>query len=389
MAKKFDDVNGVFSFEKSFSDWLEDLFTSRASSDYPSRLRRFFNEFYDGKGVTFNGRPLHQSLHQIIAMQNGLDVINRWIDDCLSQASDIKDAKISSNTRSALNRFRIFLNQIAPSATMPTQNASTPSSKEEEESPTLQQKSDTHLKQLATSLDNKSKGHEIKFSQKELKDIFIIQFRTEDRRLKIAKGEKGVAYPIKAMGPFINRECKDRYKMTKFFSSHADNIKILIRGGVATEEILDPKDYCLFKDIRSLTLHEPDQDGLRLVSVTLKDGSVKDVYSQNGSQRVRMKVRTSSDINRDHDKAIANVLKDMNPMCFPCLDIATKACVKTLGNKKPTEIKTNIYGILNSDGRDPMAYAQDLFDELNVLFDTYLSFTLMEGKANRKKSASV
>ncbi|MDE6685661.1 MAG: hypothetical protein K2J94_10930, partial [Duncaniella sp.] len=212
----------------------------------------------------------------------------------------------------------------------------------------------------------------IVFSKKEMRDIFLSQFRTEDRRLT---AEKGLIYPIKAIGSFINREIGDKKTMTKFFNEQIKHIKILLRTGV-----------CVFDDIKEITLGKPDQDGLRTVCVSIEGHKEKEeVYTMYEGKLIPLLVRSSSDINRDHDNAISNVLKNLKPNEYPCLSIVSDAC-RNASTKNSTAIQESLEHLLT--GKDIKEFANDLYKELGELFNQ-LSFTLMEGKANRKKSASI
>ena len=65
MARPLDDNNGVFSYEKSFKQWLDDIFTSHASSDYPSRLRKFFTRYYKDNSTSYNGISIYSCLDKL------------------------------------------------------------------------------------------------------------------------------------------------------------------------------------------------------------------------------------------------------------------------------------------------------------------------------------
>lgn len=352
MAKSLDDVHGIFSYEKSFKEWLEDIFSSRASSDYPSRLRKFFTQYYKDKNMFYQGMSIYRCLNHL-----PLDLIQRWIDICLIQADNISDAKEKSNIKSAINKFRIFLEQNDYISLSIDDNIKKTSEKEDED--------------LRKAYEHLKSDFQLTFSKNELCKIFLTQFKSEDRRLT---AKTGLIYPIKAMGPFIHREIGDKSLMTKFFEKQIDKIKIYI----------NPSNYCLFRDIRSLTLDTPDSQNLRMVQVVFKDKK-EYVYTQDGDRFVPMRVKTSSDINRDHDKSISKILENLDPMRYPCLNVVSEVCRNTR-SKKSTAIQTSLEKVLI--GKDSKAFAADLFEEIKMLFQQ-LSFTLMEGSANRKKSASV
>lgn len=354
MAIPLDDVNGIFSYEKSFKKWLDDIFPSRASSDYPSRLRKFFTQYYKDDNMIYKGKPVYCSLNQL-----SLDLIQRWIDICLIQAANISDPKERSNIKSAINKFRIFLEQNYSTgySTAKNKNLKMPSEIEVEDL----RKVDEHMKC----------DLQLTFSKKELCKIFITQFKSEDRRLT---AKKGFIYPIKAMCTFIHQEIGDNSLLTKFFEKQIDKIKILV----------GPSKSCLFRDIKYLTLDAPNPQNLRMVYVFV-NGKKEYVYTQDGAIYVPMRVKTSSDINRDHDKAISKILENLDPKLYPCLNVVSEACRNTK-SKESTAIQTSLKKILR--GKDSKVFALELFKEIEILFQQ-LSFTLMEGRANRKKSASV
>lgn len=353
MAKGYDDINGVFSYEKSFKEWLEEVFESRASSDYPSRLRKFFTQYYNDGNMSFQGQSLYQCLNKL-----PLGLIQRWLDHCLIQAENISDSKERSNIKSAINKFRIFIGCRLLGSLASSNSSSIKLSNDD-------------ISNIEGYLKN---YQQICFSKDELYKIFLTQFKSEDRRLTT---KTGIIYPIKAIGPFINRETGDRFKMTRFFNDQSSNIKIL----------LGPLGECRLSEIDSLILESPDTNNFRQVSVS-KGGKTENVYTQDGNRLVRFKVKTSSDINRDHDKAIANILNGLDTNAYPCFTIVSEACRNTK-SKKPTEIQKSLRGLLNNKAINSVDFANRLFDEIKKLFRENLSFTLMEGRANRQKSASI
>lgn len=353
MARPLDDKDGVFSYEKSFKEWLEEIFTSHASSDYPSRLRKFFTRYYKDNNAFYNGFSIYSCLDRL-----PLDIIERWIDICLIQTTNISDNADRSNIRSALNKFKVFIQEHRND---PQVCASTKSSN------TFTYNNDIELKQLDANFIKDS----IPLSKKDMRDAFLSQFKSEDRRLT---AKKGIIYPIKAIGPFINQETGDRNKMTKFFNKHIDQIKIL----------LDNSRSCLFKEIDSLTLEAPDSDSLRAVYVSI-NGQKEYVYTQYGTEIIPLKVNSSSDINRDHDKAISKILESLDIEQYPYFKIVSDACRNT-SSKSSTAIQESLKKSLI--GTDSKSFAENLYKEIERLF-LQLSFTLMEGRANRKKSASI
>lgn len=106
MNKPLDDYNGIFSYEKSFKEWLDNRFTSRASSDYPSRMRHFFINYYLDRETSIQGKHIYNQLHQL-----PMDTIEHWIDLCIQQAENISDNKKRKNIISAFKKFREFLQQ--------------------------------------------------------------------------------------------------------------------------------------------------------------------------------------------------------------------------------------------------------------------------------------
>ncbi|MCM1153653.1 MAG: hypothetical protein NC328_08385 [Muribaculum sp.] len=377
MAQRLDDNNGIFSYERSFKDWLEDIFSSGASSDYPSRLRKFFSSYYEDGNILFKGKPIYKNLDKL-----SLEQIRIWLDNCLLQAGNLADSKEGFNIRSAINKFSVFLED-----------------KDFGCDDTREWSVD-----LASFLNKNGKradNRKLTLDNGELRKKFLAQFRSEDRRLKASSG---MIYPIKAIGPFINTETKDKARMTRFFKDHIDNIKILLGN--------DSTDICRFKDITSLSLDAPDNNNLRKVTVLLKDGKDREVYTKDGKNIVAMRVAASSEINRDHDKAIANILENLNPVDYPrlytvsevCRDILSKKtleaqkeeCGDTASKKakdvkiKPSEIKSLLGKRIQQGGTKTKSFAEELFKEIDKLYkENEISFTLMEGRANRKKSASV
>ncbi|MDE6553567.1 MAG: hypothetical protein K2K98_11530 [Muribaculaceae bacterium] len=354
MAKRLDDFNGIFSFEKSFKEWLEDIFTSTASSDYPARLRKFFTQYYQDDNMLFNGMSIYRCLNLLPIGQ-----IQLWFDICLIQAENISDKKERLNIKSAINKYRVYIEQLNTNRTSTTYKSS------------CIKKSEKEVEEIRKLNEHIRSDRQLTFSKNELGKIFLSQFRTEDRRLT---AKKGIIYPIKAIGPFINREIGDRNLMTRFFNEHIDRIKIL----------LGPSKSCLFKDIKRLTLESPDSDNLRMVSVSVK-GNKELVYTQDENRIIPLRVKSSSDINRDHDKAISNILENLDLKVFPSFHTVSEACRKTK-SKTPTSIQKSLRKILA--GKDSKVFALELYKEIEILFQQ-LSFTLMEGCANRKKSSSV
>lgn len=354
MALPLDDNNGVFSYEKSFKQWLDEIFTSHASSDYPSRLRKFFTRFYKDNNAFYNGIPIYSCLDKL-----PIDFIERWIDTCLIQTVNISDCADRSNIRSALNKFKVFMQERRNSNNVCITT---------EQSNIYSTSSDKEVRQLDVNLRAEDS---ISLSKKEMRDVFMSQFKSEDRRLT---AKKGIIYPIKAIVPFINRETGDRGKMTKFFNKHIDKIKILLSSSRT----------CLFKEIERLTLETPDSNNLRTVSVLI-NGQKEYVYTKHGSDIIPMRVNSSSDINRDHDKAISKILESLDPNQFPCFSIVSEAC-RNVSSKTSTDIQNSLNRSLI--GKDSKSFAENLYKEIERLF-LLLSITLMEGQANRMKSASI
>ncbi|MDE6535362.1 MAG: hypothetical protein K2K82_05055 [Muribaculaceae bacterium] len=106
MAQRFDDFNGVFLYEKSFKQWLDGEFKSGASSDYPSRLRRFFTRYYLNKTWLHQGMPIYRCLNQL-----PIEFINQWIDFCLEQADSISKQGDRNDITAAIKKFQVFLQQ--------------------------------------------------------------------------------------------------------------------------------------------------------------------------------------------------------------------------------------------------------------------------------------
>lgn len=104
MAKPYDDENGVFSYEKSYKEWLKDVFNSKAYNDYPSRLRKFFTKYYKDENWLIQGNSIYCCLHQL-----PLKSIQEWLDFCLDQTENISNPKDKSNIKCAIKKFSEFL----------------------------------------------------------------------------------------------------------------------------------------------------------------------------------------------------------------------------------------------------------------------------------------
>lgn len=376
------------SLEESFKEWLETIFTSRASSDYLSRTRRFFREEYPKLNLQaiYNGKHIYSLFGALMAQgKNGRKLVFAFIDLCISHTIEerdkTQDKKKYSNYISALNAFQRFLIYLA--------SAIDNKDGINEDLPDI-------IIDLAKNInDFKEKGLTGAICDKERKDIlqlpqlrhatftnrvmrnkFKSQFNTE-RRVSM---DSGLLYPIDIIVVIINQYSTSG-SVSSFWDKVIDEIKLIVSPDGKPE---------VFKNVVSLSIKDGQlyaklkgcKKDVKVYTETVPEAK-SDTAQDTEKMYKPFRISDTSQINRDHDEPIANVLAKLNPDEYPCLKKVTDAYRNSI-SKKTKDVIAELLRIL---GRIMIReFADALFDELFHLFNGYFSFTLMEEHENKKKS---
>lgn len=416
MAQRFNDLSDNFSLELSFKKWLETMLKSRAASDYPSRLRRFFREEYPllQHSPVYDGKEIYSLFGALMGQgADGRELVFVFLDLCiehvckrLETATTKEERARFNNYHSALFAFQKFLlDLVAVLDILASQKGKkgAVSAKEQAGSGDAVDEGSDSIPQVlidlalnigafkvpglnadvcrnaCNSIRSRWSGRQLTVPYQVMRKKFRSQFNTERR----VSAKEGLLYPIGIIVTIIN-EHGTKGSVTSFWDTVIKQMKVIVSASGET---------VLFGNVSSLSIvYDGSGDGKGQLVAILKGkgkttGERKNVYTEvyTGTDEKRyelFRISSTSQINRDHDEPVADVLAGLSAEDYPCLAKITEA-YRNGKSKKSQDVQSRLAALLG--GEITAGYANGLFSELKLLFGL-LHFTLMEEHENKKKS---
>lgn len=417
MAKHFNDLSDNFSLERSFKEWLETMLQSRATSDYPSRLRRFFREEYPKLKLppVHNGKEIHSLFGALMGQgTNGHELVFVFLDLCIDHANKKLEVAMTKGERakfnnylSALFAFQKFLLDLVGvldiiASQKSSQNAASADESADSENavhaggitiplvlidlahaigafkePGLNA---AVCKKACSVIRRRWSGKLLTVPYQVMRKKFRSQFNTERR----VSAKESLLYPINIIATIINKY-GTKGSVTNFWDTVIGRMKVIVSASGETVP---------FRDVSSLVIDYDDNssDGKgQLIAILKGKGKTTgerktvytEVYTDTDEKRYEpFRISSTSQINRDHDEPIADILANLSAADFPCLAKITEA-YRNGASKKSQDVQRRLAQLLG--GQITAEYADGLFNELKRLFEL-LHFTLMEEHENKKKS---
>lgn len=331
----------VIPFEQDFIDYLVNVldFTPESAKAYCSRLRRVLDEFAKQQKIPdFDALLMSLCEYDVPNALKVLDAVSVWAISYKDKSKkNIPDEPLD-DCRTAVERYKEFLYFKNQSGILDADSAF------------------ERLKAICKKYSDKS------YSKRELKRAIKNGRVTEDR----LTGD--MYYPIR----LIQKIFRGDTFISDYFDKMIENIRIRIdsNGG-----------YVTVNDLADDNAMEITSKG---VSITLKDGSMKNVYTSNPSGKIKpLKVSTKEDIHADHDTPIS---KELTRDKYPSLARLTDM-MKTHQAKSSTKVKWDketMDVFIKENEAEINNLKSGLKEDLQKLLEDMV-LILMSGSANLKK----
>lgn len=331
----------VIPFEQDFIDYLVNVldFTPESAKAYCSRLRRVLDEFAKQQKIPdFDALLMSLCEYDVPNALKVLDAVSVWSISYKDKSKkNIPDEPLD-DCRTAVERYKEFLYFKNQRCILDADNA-------------------------YEILETLCKKYSYKiYSKLEMKNKIKNRRTTEDR----LTGD--VYYPIRLIRKIFNGDTF----ISDYFDKMIENIRIRIdsNGG-----------YVTVNDLADDNAMEITSKG---VSITLKDGSMKNVYTSSPSGKIKpLKVSTKEDIHADHDTPIS---KELTRDKYPSLARLTDM-MKTHQAKSSTKVKWDketMDVFIKENEAEINNLKSGLKEDLQKLLEDMV-LILMSGSANLKK----